>query len=303
MLSRALFTALTVAATLATGAAVAVAEPVTIETARGPVALERPERVVVFDIAALDTLDALGVTPVGATDQFYLPVLDHLKGKLEPVGTLFEPDFEAVAALEPDLIIIGGRSATQYDALAAIAPTIDMTIDGAHALTEEARDRILAYGTLFEKKAEADALAGQLGTAVEAARAAVADKGNGLVILTNGTKMSAFGPGSRFGWIHTELGLPATVVTSYEGSHGESVSFEFIQKANPDWLVVIDRAAAVGATGESARQTLDNPLVAETTAWKDQNLVFLDPTSIYIANGGARALTGLLGQITEAFEG
>ena len=301
MLPRATFAAITLAAALVTGAAFA--EPVTIETPRGPVTLERPERVVVFDIAALDTLDALGVAPVGAPDRLYLPALDHLKGEVQAVGTLFEPDFEAVAALDPDLIIIGGRSATQYDALAAIAPTIDMTIDGARDLTDEARDRILAYGTLFDKESEAEVLAGQLEAAVEAARAAVAGKGNGLVLLTNGPKMSAFGPGSRFGWIHTELGLPATVVTSYEGSHGESVSFEFIQKANPDWLVVVDRAAAVGDTGESARQTLDNPLVAETTAWKDQNLVFLDPTSIYIANGGARSLTGLLGQITDAFEG
>lgn len=301
MLPRAALTAITLATALAAGAALAA--PVTIETARGPVALERPARVVVFDIAALDTLDALGVTPAGAPDDLYLPALDHLKGKMEAVGTLFEPDFEAVAALDPDLIIIGSRSATQYDALAAIAPTIDMTIDGAHDLAIEARDRIQAYGTLFEKEAEAEVLAGRLDTAVEAARAAVAGKGNGLVILTNGTKMSAFGPGSRFGWIHTELGLPATVVTSYEGSHGESVSFEFIQKANPDWLVVVDRAAAVGDAGESARQTLDNPLVAETTAWKARHLVFLDPTSIYIANGGARALTGLLGQITDAFEG
>lgn len=280
----------------------AFAEPVTIETARGPVAAERPERVVVFDIAALDTLDALGVAPVGAPDNLYLPALEHLRGQLEPVGTLFEPDFEAVAALDPDLIIIGGRSAAQFDALAKIAPTIDMTIAGAPSLTGDARARLVAYGTLFGKEAEAEQLAGELDAAVAGAKAAIAGKGNGLVLLTNGTKMSAYGPGSRFGWVHSELGLPAAVETSYEGSHGEGVSFEFVAKANPDWLVVIDRAAAVGQEGASARETLDNPLVAGTTAWTKEQLVFLDPTSMYIANGGVRSLTGLLGQITEAFD-
>ncbi len=279
----------------------ALAAAVTIETARGPFEAEQPARVVVFDIAALDTLDALGVEPVGAPDSLYLPSLDHMKGKVEPVGTLFEPNFEAVAALDPDLIIVGGRSAAQFDALSAIAPTIDMTIAGAPALISDARSRLIAYGSLFGKEAEAQGLAATLDAKVEAAKAAVADKGKGLTLLTNGPKMSAFGPGSRFGWVHSELGLPAAVATNYEGSHGEGVSFEFVQKANPDWLIVVDRAAAVGQEGESARQTLDNPLVAETTAWKKNQLVFLDPTSIYIANGGIRSLSGLLDQITTAF--
>jgi iron complex transport system substrate-binding protein len=274
----------------------------TIETARGPVDLERPERVVVFDIAALDTLDALGVVPVGVPDNLYFPHFDHVKDQAEPVGTLFEPNFEAVAALDPDLIVIGGRSATQYDALSAIAPTIDMTI-GGNSLVADARARLAAYGTLFGKDAAAAELTEGLDKAEADAKAAIAGKGSGMVLLTNGPKMSAFGPGSRFGWIHSDLGLPPAVATTYEGSHGEAVSFEFVQKANPDWLVVVDRAAAVQQEGESARQTLDNPLVHETTAWKENHLVFLDPSSMYIAGGGVRSITGLLGQITDAFGG
>jgi iron complex transport system substrate-binding protein len=281
----------------------AFADPVTIDTARGPVALEPPERVVVLDVAALDTIDALGVAPLGVPDQLYLPQLAHLEGAAEPVGTLFEPNFEAIAALEPDLIVIGGRSSAQFDALSALAPTIDMTIDGARSLSADARARVVAYGRLFGREAAAAELAARLDAALAAARAAVADKGDGLVLLTNGTKMSAFGPGSRFGWVHTELGLPAAVETSYEGSQGESVSFEFVQKADPDWLVVVDRAAAIGQSAEGARQTLDNPLVHETTAWKADQLVFLDPAGMYVANGGVRALTGLLEQVTDAFDG
>jgi iron complex transport system substrate-binding protein len=284
-------------------AAPVVAEPVTIETARGPVEVERPERVVVFDIAAIDTIGALGIDPVGVPDNLYFPWLDPLKATATPVGTLFEPDFEAVAALGPDLIVVGGRSSTQYDALAEIAPTIDMTITGAEALTSEARARVEAYGTLFGKEEAAAELAAALDESVADAKAAIEGKGTGLVLLTNGTKMSAFGPGSRFGWLHTDLGLPAAVTTSYDGSHGESVSFEFVQKANPDWIVVVDRAAAIGQDGASARETLDNPLVHETTAWKEDHIVFLDPGSMYIASGGIRSLTGILRQITDAFGG
>jgi iron complex transport system substrate-binding protein len=255
---------------------------------------------VVFDIAALDTIDALGIAPIGVPDNTYLPSLEHLKGSAEVVGTLFEPDFEAVAALEPDLVVVGGRSASQLDALSAIAPTVDMTVAG-DSLTDDARTRVLAYGTLFGREEAAAELAGGLDAALADARRAVAGKGDGLVLLTNGTKMSAFGPGSRFGWVHDELGLPAAVQTSYDGTHGEAVSFEFVQKANPDWLVVVDRAAAIGEEDASARETLDNPLVAETTAWKRDQIVFLDPSAMYIAGGGIRALAGLLGQIADAF--
>lgn len=289
---------------LALMAGPALADPVTIATARGPATVEQsPARVVVFDMAALDTLDALGVRPVGVPENTYLPTLAHVRDGAQPVGTLFEPDFEAVAALDPDLIVIGSRSATQYDALSRIAPTIDMTIDGATRLTEEAKARLAAYGTLFAREDRAAVLSADLDGALARARAAVRDKGDALVVLTNGAKMSVFGPGSRFGWLHDELGLPSAVPTHDEGAHGEAVSSEFIQKADPDWLIVIDRAAAVGQAGENARQTLDNPLVATTAAWKADHLVFLDPTGIYIANGGLRTLTGLLGQVAAAFGG
>lgn len=291
--------ALCIAAALAaTGAS---AGPAVVETARGPVEVaEVPVRVVVFDMAALDTIAALEVQPVGVPEKVYVPYLDEVAAQAETVGTLFEPDFEAVAALEPDLIVVGGRSSPQFDALAAIAPVIDMTI-GDDALLEDGRARIDAYGALFGKGAEAAALAAGLDAEVAAARAAVAGKGNALIVLTNGPKVSAYGPGSRFGWVHAALGLPPSVEDVEAATHGEAISFEFISTANPDWLLVVDRAAAIGEAGAGARDTLDNPLVAGTTAWKEGQVVYLDAAPIYIAGGGVRSLAHTLGEITAAF--
>jgi iron complex transport system substrate-binding protein len=293
---------LLLSASLATLAAGAAAEPVTIETARGPVTLEAaPERVVVFDIAALDSIDALGVAPVGVPDKLFVPYLEHLAGEAEKVGTIFEPDLETVAALEPDLIVVGSRSSTQYDTLADIAPTIDMTITGEQSLSDEAVARIEAYGTLFEAEDAAAELVADIESKLETARAAVADAGDALIVMTNGPKVSAYGPGSRFGWLHSELGLAATIPDVEAATHGEAISFEFIHEADPDWLVVVDRSAAIGEEAAAARETLDNPLVAETQAWKNDNLVFLDAASIYVADGGYRSLTGLLDQVADAF--
>lgn len=271
----------------------------TIETARGPVEVaETPERVVVFDVAALDTLDALGIRPVGVPAKLYVDYLDG--GDAEPVGTLFEPDFEAVAALDPDLIVIGARSAAQFDTLAKIAPVIDMTV-GSDSLLDDARARIAAYGTLFGKEAEAAKLEAELDAELDAARAAVAGKGKALIVMTNGPKVSAYGPGSRFGWLHAAIGLPPAVEHIDAATHGEAVSFEFIHDAAPDWLVVVDRSAAIGESADAARQTLDNPLVADTPAWSKGQVVYLDGAPIYIAGGGVRSLADTLGEITAAF--
>ena len=104
--------------------AAALAQETTVDTARGPVAVpQSPAPLAVFDIAAVDTLDALGVTIDGMPQPNYLGYLDDVAGAAAPVGTLFEPDMEALARMAPELVIIGGRSSTQLEALSKLAPT------------------------------------------------------------------------------------------------------------------------------------------------------------------------------------
>lgn len=281
----------------------AIAEQVEVTTATGPATVETsPEKVVVYDLAAIDTLTALGVTIAGKPDIVPPAYLVDTLADIPTVGTLFEPDFEALAAQAPGLIIAGGRSAGQVSALSAIAPTLDMTING-DALLEQTGARLASYGAIFDKTDEAASLQAELDAKIATARAAVKDKGNGLVLLTNGGKMAVYGHGSRFGWIHAALELPeADPGMKVADSHGEAVSFEYVAEINPDWLLVVDRGAAVGQGGQAAAATLDNPLIAGTNAAKSGQIVYLDPASIYLAGGGLRSLTGTLDQLTAAFE-
>lgn len=272
-----------------------------IETARGPVAIDGvPETIAVFDIAALDTLDRLGIRPAGVPDNLYLPELGHLKSSAEVAGTLFEPDLEALSALDPDLIIVGGRSSPQLDAAAQVAQAIDMTLPGAD-LVSEAKARISAYGTLFGKEDEAKAAAAELDAAIAEAKAAAGGKGNALILMTNGPKISAYGPGSRFSWIHSALGVEAAVEDIEAATHGEAVSFEFVRKVDPDWLIVVDRAAAIGSGDQNAKATLDNELIAGTKAWKSGQVIYLPSADVYIAAGGAQAMLRIASAITTAF--
>ena len=293
--------AFAMASMLTFGAVQAQAAALEVPTARDTASFSQmPQKVVVMDVAALDTIDALGVAPIGVPDKLYVPYLEHLAGKAEPVGSLFEPNYEVINSLQPDLVIVGGRSAKQYEQMASMVPTIDMTIPGTD-IVKVARERLEAYGTLFGKQEKAKDLESAFDEKLAEARASVAGKGNGLIILANGPKISAYGATGRFGWLHEAVGLPQAVDTIQEATHGEAISFEFIRDANPDWLLVVDRSAAIGASGATAQATLDNALVHETTAWKNEQIVYLDAANIYIATGGIQSMSHTLDEVIKAF--
>ena len=116
-----------------------------------------PEKVAALDLGVADSMMALGVTPAAVPDKLYLDHLQPLAQAAAPVGTLQEPDLEKLAALGPDLIVVANRSAVKKDAVAQVAPAIDMTVDGAD-LIGQAKARLAALAALFGRQAEGEAL-------------------------------------------------------------------------------------------------------------------------------------------------
>lgn len=87
-----------------------------------------PERVVTLGQGQTDTVLALGVAPVGVVQPWTDEVYDYLPeeaARAELVGSELEPDLEAIAALEPD-VILGSqlRHGEVSDQLSQIAPTV-----------------------------------------------------------------------------------------------------------------------------------------------------------------------------------
>jgi iron complex transport system substrate-binding protein len=281
-------------------APVAALAQVTVDTAQGPVTLQdTPDSVAVYDMAALDTITALGVTPTGSIDNILVPALRDAAAGATPVGTLFEPDLEALAGLAPDLVIVGGRSSTQLAAVSQVAPAIDMTF--GPDLLADTRARIDAYGALFAKTAQAEEMTATLDARLADLRAAADGQGTALIVMTNGPKMSAYGAGSRFGWIFDATGLEEAVPGLDDATHGQAISHEFIAQADPDWLLVVDRGAAIGEDGQGAMETLRSDLVAGTTAWQQDHVIQLDPAATYISAGGYGSTMAVLDQLTQAF--
>ncbi|EIM27485.1 ABC-type enterochelin transport system, periplasmic component [Microvirga lotononidis] len=277
------------------------AQDLTIQHAKGETTLSRkPPKVLAFDMASLDTLNALGVEVAGVpTARFPEYLAKYTSDRYEKIGTLFEPDYEAVNAAEPDLIIVGGRSSAKYADLAKIAPTIDLTVDPKDFMSSVKRN-VRVLGKIFDKEPEAETQLAKLETSIADLRQDAAKAGKGLLVLTTGGKMSAYGPGSRFGILHGEFGIVPVVEGLATTNHGQAVSAEFILKTDPDWLFVIDRDAVVGREGGAAKNVLDNELVAQTTAWKQKQVVYLDPVNWYLVGGGLTALQASVDQIAKA---
>lgn len=289
----------TLAACFITAAVPALAEPVTIETARGPVSIEAaPKTLAVYDLGALDTLTALGVPVAGVPDRILLPYLSDAAKDAKPVGTFFEPDMEKLATLAPDAIVLGGRSAPKFDQVSALAPTLDMTV--SPDLLASLNTYLTSYGQLFDKEDKAKELAAALEAKVAEVRSVSTEQGDALVILTNGTKMAAYGNGSRFGWLYDVTGLPEAHEGLKTDSHGNAISYEFIAETDPDWIFVVDRSAAVGQEGTSAAETLNNPLVASTKAAKNDHIIYLNAGNMYLSSGGYSGTMEILGELHDA---
>ena len=69
--------------------------------------------------------------------------------------------------------------------------------------------------------------------------------------------------------------------------------------ANPDWIFAFDRGAATGE-GSSAEEALGNELVAQTTAAREDRIIYLPASELYIVINGLTAIQNVLTSIQDA---
>lgn len=278
-------------------------ETLSIEHAQGTTVVPlNPKKVIILNPSTLDIADALDIPVAGVpkTNSHLPEFLKKYQGAAWlNAGTLFEPDYEALSHASPDIIFAGGRARDARDKLSEIAPVVSLEIDPAHFIASLSQ-RTHQLASIFGKQAQAETLLAAFTAKAETIRAKSASAGSAMVIMVNGGKMSAYTPGSRFGFIYDALGFAPAVNLQKTGTHGSIVSSEFILHANPDWLFVLDRDSATGSkTGAAAQQVLDNPLIRKTSAWQKGHVVYLDSASLYIA-GGLQSYSRLMDSINSA---
>ena len=277
----------------------AVAEEMTITHELGEVTLEKnPQNVVVFDYGLLDIMDNLDIEvsglPMGSIPSF----LDKYNDEdvYANLGTLKEPDFEKIFEMEPDVIFISGRTVDAYEELSKIAPTIYLTVNNEDYMSSvEANAKLI--GELFQKEEIVEDKISSLKEKVEMIRGKVEEKGeNALIILANDGSLSSYGAVSRFGILHNTLGFKEADENIEGSTHGQSVTYEYILEKNPNNLFVIDRAAVVGGETD-ASSTMENEIINETDAYKNNKIHYLNAETWYITSGGFTGTDRMLDEV------
>ncbi|MFB7344889.1 ABC transporter substrate-binding protein [Streptomyces hydrogenans] len=195
-----------------------------------------PKRVVVLDVGELDNVVSLGIQPVGYApsegDDGIPGYLAKDAGAPKSVGTINNLNLEAIANLQPDLILGSQlRAADKYDELSKIAPTVFSIRPGftwkenyllnAAALdkTAEAKEKLAAYETKAKK----------LGEDVGPNKPVVS-----MVRYLPG-KIRLYAKASFIGTILEDAGLPRPKNQQIDELAAE-ISPEKIDQADGDWI-------------------------------------------------------------------
>ncbi len=267
-----------------------------------------PGVVVTTDWSVARTLNDLGVELDGvpaATAGLPDDMADL--AEVPSVGSVREPDFEAISALEPDLVIVASRSGTPeiVAEMKKITPNVvDMSArweDPADQLTTIG-ERVVDLGRIFGLEDEAQAQMDEVTADVEAVREQVTAAGDtAMFVQVSGGTVSAYGPGSRFGIVHEDFGFADTgAPVDTEDAHGQEISQEFFTQYDPDVIYVLDRSQAIGEEAQAALEVLDNGLVDTTRAAADGRIVQVDGFSWYIANAAPASLAQMVKDVEQA---
>lgn len=253
-----------------------------------------PQRIVVIDFASLDILDNLGLGDrvVGSVN-VSVDYISSYNDTVINVGTVKEPDMEAVMECEPDIIFMAGRASDYYDALAEIAPVVRLTTDSELGLVESVRKNGKVIASIFGLEDEIDSKLADYDERI-AALAEIAEGKTALVGMFSGGSLSLLGNDGRCSIIGTEIGFENVGVSddTATATHGNEASYEFIVAADPDYIFVMNRDAAIGADGaDLAKDVIENELVMQTNVYKNGNIIYLEHPGIwYTAEGGITAL-------------
>ncbi len=140
-------------------------DPITIEGTNGEVTLDEPaEKVVVLEWTYAEDLLAVGVQPAGMADiesyGDYVNIEPQLDETVIDVGGRQEPNLEAIAEIDPDLIIgVDFRHTAMLEELERIAPTVIFNPypeDESINLYEEMETTFLEIAKAVDKTEEAE---------------------------------------------------------------------------------------------------------------------------------------------------
>jgi len=277
------------------------AKPTTVEftDSHGTVTVPvNPQNVVALDNRTFETLSDWGIK-LAAAPKGVMPATSPYKtdDSVQDIGNHREPNLEVIAAVNPDLVIVGQRFAGFYEDIKKLVPNaavIDVNIDvsGENGtpgdnLVKGFKDITTKFGAIFDKNEEAAQLNAQFDQALADAKAAYNGSDKVMSVNVSGGSIGYAAPsvGRVWGPLYDILGLtPALTVENATTDHeGDEVSVEAIAQSNPDWMFVLDRDAGTSSGEESvpAADVIANAPALQNTTAVSKGQILYAPTDTY----------------------
>lgn len=263
-----------------------------------------PERIAVLDMASLDILDNLGMGDrvVGSASTSLEYLTDYVDNEeVANLGTIKEADLEAVMECDPDVIFIGGRLASSYDALSEIAPVVFLSTESELGIVKSVTKNAETIASMFGLEDEVSKKTEGFDERIKALKKTAEGK-TALVGMTTSGSFNLMGNDGRCSIVGSEVGFENLTAAESTSTHGNEASFETVVEKNPDYIFVMDRDSAIGADGaQTAKEIVENELVMGTDAYKNGRIIYLEhPAVWYTAEGGITALNIMLSDLENA---
>jgi iron complex transport system substrate-binding protein len=204
----------------------------------------KPQNVVGLSPTAVELVYAAGATVVGRASWVDFP--EAVKSAND-VGTAYQPNFEQILALKPDLIVADSIIQSQPQLRKPIQDLgIPVVFAGAHGY-EEVLHGLALMGEVFDARESTSALAATIAKQRDDAKSALAGLSAVILIADRDQTLYAAKPDSYAGDIMAQLGL-----TNPAASQPDSGPFpgyttlppEKLVEYNPDILLTITPAPA-----------------------------------------------------------
>ncbi|MBB6446302.1 ABC transporter substrate-binding protein [Bacillus benzoevorans] len=275
----------------------------TVEHAMGSTALEKtPEKVVILTNEGTEALLALGVTPVGAVQSFTGdPWYDHIAKDMKDVqvvGLESQVNIEAIAALQPDLIIGNKmRQEAIYEQLSAIAPTIF-----AEDLRGDWKHNFELYAKAVNKEEKGKEVLAEYNARVADLKEQLGDKLNMKVSMVRfmAGDVRIYQKDSFSGVILDELGFARPESQNVDEFAIKGATKEQVPLMDGDILFYFTYETGDGAASALEKEWLEDPLFKNLEVAKKGEVHKVDDV-IWNTAGGIKAANLMLDDIENKF--
>lgn len=276
-----------------------------------------PQRVVTLSEPTLDGTLALGITPIGTVTgrgQSAVPnYLNDVAGEIPILGGIAQPNFEAIGAAQPDLILVDGTSVNNnppvVEALRQIAPVVYTGYAGG-----DWRANFSLVADALNRSADAERVLAEYDALVADAKPALAEyaertfsivrwQGNSAALI-----LKELPPGRAL----TDLGLQRPTHQDREGrGHSDPVSLENLQDIDADYIFFgtlggssvgnPNAGGDVGMTGadEALSAAMQVPGFTALGAYQRDQIILVDG-SVWTSTGGPILMTHIVEDVLEA---